>query len=71
MSGEVAGTEVVAGSVVEQEVGEVVVPLVYSAVGPEDEQEAAGSALEGQVLEVVVLGVSAQAVSEWGRYGLV
>jgi hypothetical protein len=55
MSGEVVVIEVVvADSVVEQEDGEVVVPLVGSGVGLEDEQEAVGSVLEGRVLEVAV-----------------
>jgi hypothetical protein len=53
--------------VVEQEDEEVVVPLVCSVVcpvvGPEDEREAAVSALEGQVLEVAASGVSVQAAS--------
>lgn len=61
MSGEVAVMAVVADSVVEQEDGEVAVPLVGSAVGLEGEEEGVRSALEGQVLEVVVSGVSVQA----------
>lgn len=71
MSGEeaVGMAVVVADSVVEQEDGEVVVPLVDSAVGPEDEREAAGSVLEGRALEVAVSGVSVQVVSGWGPYG--
>lgn len=63
MSGEeVVETVVVAELVVEQE-DEVVAPLVCSVVGPEDEREAARSALEGQVLEVAGSEVSAQAAS--------
>jgi hypothetical protein len=64
MSGEVVVIEVVvADSVVEQEDGEVVVPLVGSGVGLEDEQEAVGSVLEGRVLEVAVPEGLAQVAS--------
>lgn len=52
-----------ADSVVEQEGGSVVVPLVGSAVGPEDEREIVWSALEEQVLEVAVSEVLVQAAS--------
>ena len=55
--------EVVADSVVEQEDGEVVVPLVGSGVGPGDEQEAVMSVLEERVLEVAALEVLVQAAS--------
>lgn len=71
MSGEEAvGRAVgVAGPVVEQEGGEVVVPLVGSAVGREDEREDEGPVLAGRVLGVAVSEVSAQAASGWGHYG--
>lgn len=55
--------EVVAGSVVEQEGGAVVVWVVGSGVEPEGEQEAVGSVLDGRVLEVAVSVVSVQAGS--------
>ena len=64
MLGEAVGTGVVVvDSVVEQEDGDVVVPLVYWAVGLEDERGAVVSVLEERVLEVAVSGVSVQAAS--------
>ena len=65
MSGEeVVGMEAVeADSVVEREDEEEVVPLVWSAVGLEDEREGVWSASEGQVLEVAVMEVLVQVVS--------
>jgi hypothetical protein len=64
MLGEVVGMEEAAGSVVEQEGEEVVVPQVWSVVVPEDEWEAVESALEERVLEVAASVGSAQEASE-------
>lgn len=72
MSGEgVVVMEVVAGSVVEQGDGEVVVSLIDSGVELGDEREAVKSVSDGRVPGVAVSEVSVQAALAQGHCGLV